>query len=59
MTEYTHKTYGRRVAVEVDPPERTNDVLHYLITGQLFCGRSLDGVTWREVVDDQADRGEE
>lgn len=50
---YTHKTYNCGIAIEVDPKERAPDVLHYLITGHLLGGRSLDGVTWREIENDE------
>lgn len=48
MSDYEIKTYGTGFAVVVDPPERGADVLHYLVTGHLLGGRSLDGVTWKE-----------
>lgn len=48
---YRHITYGTRFAIDVDPPERVEDVLHYLLTGQLLEGRSLEDVTWTERAD--------
>lgn len=44
--KYDHKVYGTGFALKVDPPERASDVMHYLVTGHLMCGRSLDGVKW-------------
>ncbi len=43
-------------AIKVTPPDRGADVIHYLITGQLFCGRSLEGVTWEQVEDKRLDK---
>lgn len=41
--------YGVGWAVAVDPPSRAADVMHYMMTGHQLCGRSLDGVTIRDV----------
>lgn len=49
VSRYEIKTYGTGIAVKVTPKDRSEDVLYYLITGQLMGGRSLDGVTWEEV----------
>jgi len=46
---YENVTYGRGYALKVTPEDRSADVMHYLITGGLLGGRSLDGVTWTEV----------
>lgn len=46
--EYKHVTYGKGFTLEVTPKDRGADVMHYLITGHLLGGRSLDGVTWVE-----------
>ncbi len=43
-------------SIKVTPPDRAADVIHYLITGQLFCGRSLEGVTWEQVEDKRLDK---
>ena len=52
MTAET-KTYGTGFAVKVTPEDRSVDVLHYLTTGGLLGGRSLDGVIWEEVKDEE------
>lgn len=44
--EYKHVTYGKAWSMEVTPEDRAVDVLHYLTTGGLLGGRSLEGVTW-------------
>jgi len=51
MTKYDAKTYGQGFVLKVDPPDRAGDVIHYLTTGGLMGGRSLDGVTWEQVED--------
>jgi hypothetical protein len=50
--EYEHKTYSTGWSVKVTPEDRTVDVLHYLTTGGLLGGRSLDGVTWEDAGED-------
>lgn len=47
--KYNHITYGKGFALEVTPPTRSADVMHYLLTGGLLGGRSLDGVVWKEM----------
>ncbi len=47
--KHEHKIHTNGFAIEVDPPEMVRDVMHYLVTGGLLCGRSLDGVTWKRV----------
>lgn len=47
--KYNHITYGKGFALEVDPPTRAADVIHYLLTGGLLGEKSLDGVVWKEV----------
>lgn len=49
MPEYNHVVYRKGFAIDVTPEERSADVMHYLITGGLLGGRSLEGVTWEEV----------
>ncbi len=44
-----NKEFSSGFILNVYPPDRSADVMHYLITGELFCGRSLEGVTWEEV----------
>ena len=47
---YEHKVYGEGYAFTCKPEKREDgtpygvDILHYLITGYLLGGRSLDGV---------------
>jgi len=52
MAKYKHVTYKTGCAFKVTPEDRAIDVMSYLITGHLFCGRSLDGVTI-ELVEDE------
>lgn len=54
-----HKTYGTGFAITVTPPDRADDVLHYLITGTLSGGRSLEGVTWEDCPDSVVARRDE
>jgi len=44
--QYQHITYGAAMTVTAEPSNRAEDVMYYLITGQLMGERSLDGVTW-------------
>ncbi len=46
-----HEIYGKGWAVKVIPEDRAIDVQHYLLTGHLLGGRSLDGVQITEIVD--------
>lgn len=48
MSKYEHVVYGVGFKLKVNPPDRGMDVMHYLITGHLLGGRSLDNVTWVE-----------
>ena len=50
--KYETVTYGKGWAIEVTPEDRSVDVMHYLLTGHLLCGRSLEGVSWVELDDD-------
>ena len=50
--EYKEVTYGKGFVLEVTPPDRSADVMHYLLTGHLLCGRSLEGVEWKEMDED-------
>jgi hypothetical protein len=50
------ETYGKGFALEVTPKDRSADVLHYVLTGNLLGGRSLDGVTWEQVDDSEFNR---
>lgn len=43
------KAYKCGFALKVIPEDRSADVLHYLMTGYLLGGRSLDGVTWEKI----------
>lgn len=43
------KTYSNGCTLKVTPEDRTEDVIHFLITGHLLGGRSLDGVAWEQV----------
>ena len=43
--KYEQKVYSKGYTLEVDPSDRGPDVLHFLITGHLLGGRSLEGVT--------------
>ena len=36
----------RFIVNNVKPEDRETDVLHFLMTGQLLGGRSMEGVTW-------------
>ena len=49
--KYKKTVYGKGWAIKVTPDDRAADVMHYLITGGLLGGRSLDGVTWEEAED--------
>jgi len=52
--KYQHTVYAKGWAIKVNPPERSHEVMHYLMTGGLLGGRSLDGVTWEEVEPDNS-----
>jgi hypothetical protein len=41
--------YGSGFALKVTPEDRSTDVLHYLLTGHLLGGRTLEGVEWEEL----------
>ena len=49
MADYEVTTYAKGFSIEVEPPERAHEVLHYLICGVELGGNSLDGVKWRYV----------
>ncbi len=49
MSEFERKTYGKKRNLIVFPEDRAEDVLYFLITGQLKGGRDLDGVEWEDV----------
>ena len=53
MSECQHVTYGTGFIVKSVPESRAEDVMHFLVTGGLLGGRSLDGVTW-EVLEGKA-----
>lgn len=46
-------TYGKRLVLKVEPEDRAADVMHYVITGGLLGGRSLEGVTWEEIDEEE------
>jgi len=56
MSEYQHVTYGKGFTLRVTPEDRAADVIHFLITGALLGGKSLDGVTWEEVENEVAEK---
>ena len=47
---------GKSWAVHVDPPSRGADVMHYMITGHLLGGRSLEGVSVQDATDSKFGR---
>jgi len=52
-THLTKRRYGVGFSIKVTPEDRSEDVLHYLITGYLLGDRSLEVVTWEEVEDEE------
>lgn len=50
-----NKTYSTGFAIKVTPEDRATDVMHHLTTGGLLGGRSLDGVTWEYLNNQELD----
>ena len=49
--KYKHVVFSEGFSIKVTPEDRAVDVMHYLLTGGLLGGKSLEGVTYEEVGD--------